>query len=568
MLKKVVPILIVLFCLLVFLHFFVGRFLFSSSSSWRSGTTAHVFHGPGRGANHGRLTSQSFKFQVDLSTSQCYTAEMIVATIQTLVISPARLLIYDPNEDSFFIYTVAPKSDVSTQMMANGWTCGRCTLMLPMLVHGLLQSQPGRFQPDQPLFQLLFSDADVTYTNCTTIPSASLSIPSGKNDTSHQCQSNAAGACSPILQFGSVLRNEDLLPMKVHAAPHNFYLRCLHQWSVSQQQPTSTSNATTTIQQHCTKWKLPFRDDLLWQDLTPQIVWRGSPFPFLESVHPSYYMNDSNAAEAKFFPRKKAVAMSKVAFANHKEEPANSNNSQAHSSSSLPWLNAAFVSSNNDINRMSPHAVAKFRYQLDLGGASGTSWRGTIEKLAMPGLLFHHETPAKDWFYDTLVPWKQYVPIGTDLEDLHDRLVWADSHPVEAQEIAKAGTAWARDFVSHPKLQEEYERFFHRQTSPSMDEPRRTSLIGETATKYRAAPSESRQSILGNGNISLPPIFEGRFNDSAHFVYRHFATCTKEHCFIQLRKQAKAFALGSNKCHQVASLDNTSRIGPVETCND
>jgi hypothetical protein len=136
MLKNIVKVLLLLSCLL-FLQFFEGRYLFSS---W-SGRPFSAFLGPERGAHGGPLRSPSFKVRQDLSSSQYYLAETIVATIQTLVISPARLLVYDPTEDSFFIYTVSPKSDASGKMMLHGWTCGRCTLMLPMLVDSLLQSQ-------------------------------------------------------------------------------------------------------------------------------------------------------------------------------------------------------------------------------------------------------------------------------------------------------------------------------------------------------------------------------------------------------------------------------------------
>ena len=53
-------------------------------------------------------------------------------------------------------------------------------------------------------------------------------------------------------------------------------------------------------------------------------------------------------------------------------------------------MNASFA------DRLSARQLAAYRYQLDLGGAGGTTWTGTLEKLAMPGMLFHHETPAMD----------------------------------------------------------------------------------------------------------------------------------------------------------------------------
>lgn len=69
---------------------------------------------------------------------------------------------------------------------------------------------------------------------------------------------------------------------------------------------------------------------------------------------------------------------------------------------------------------------------------------GTIEKLALPGLLFHHVTPTRDWIHDHLVPWEHYVPVRMDLSDLRKKFEWAESHPKEARRIAEAGTAFAR----------------------------------------------------------------------------------------------------------------------------
>lgn len=88
------------------------------------------------------------------------------------------------------------------------------------------------------------------------------------------------------------------------------------------------------------------------------------------------------------------------------------------------------------------HCLLSFFLALQIGG--GTSWTGTIEKLALPGVLFHHITPTKDWFYDRLQPWVHYIPVNSDLTDLREKFEWAESHPVEAQKIAEAGTEFAR----------------------------------------------------------------------------------------------------------------------------
>lgn len=80
----------------------------------------------------------------------------------------------------------------------------------------------------------------------------------------------------------------------------------------------------------------------------------------------------------------------------------------------LPWANIKFSRGRNGnqgvdfkkfesvgINAlgeyMSLPTLAKYKYHIDIGGGGGTSWTGTIQKLALPGLLFHHETPTKDY---------------------------------------------------------------------------------------------------------------------------------------------------------------------------
>ena len=91
-----------------------------------------------------------------------------------------------------------------------------------------------------------------------------------------------------------------------------------------------------------------------------------------------------------------------------------------------------------------PHSdMMQYRYHLDLVGGGSTTWADTLRKLAMPGLLFHHETLMRDWFYGELQPWVHYVPIRIDLDDLSDKYVWAETNPIEAETIARNG----REFV-------------------------------------------------------------------------------------------------------------------------
>jgi hypothetical protein len=97
---------------------------------------------------------------------------------------------------------------------------------------------------------------------------------------------------------------------------------------------------------------------------------------------------------------------------------------------------------------MSLKTLAKFKYHIDLGGGGGTTWTGTVQKLAMPGLLFHHMTPTMDYIHHWMKPWTHYVPVNSDLKDLKRKFDWAEANPDKAKKIADAGTTLMRHLAS------------------------------------------------------------------------------------------------------------------------
>ena len=62
----------------------------------------------------------------------------------------------------------------------------------------------------------------------------------------------------------------------------------------------------------------------------------------------------------------------------------------------------------------------------------------------MPGLLFHHVTPTKDYIHDYMKPWRHYIPVASDLRDLKEKYEWAESHPRAAKLIASNASALMR----------------------------------------------------------------------------------------------------------------------------
>lgn len=109
---------------------------------------------------------------------------------------------------------------------------------------------------------------------------------------------------------------------------------------------------------------------------------------------------------------------------------------------------------------MSHQESAEYKYQIDLAGGGGTTWTGTIAKLAMPGLLFHHITPMKDYFHDRLKPWKHYVPVSPDLSDLEEKVAWAENNPAEAQRIADQATEFVRHLGSPAGFRQMFQEDF------------------------------------------------------------------------------------------------------------
>jgi len=141
--------------------------------------------------------------------------------------------------------------------------------------------------------------------------------------------------------------------------------------------------------------------------------------------------------------------------------------SAADSSKPRPWIDAKFTMGHSPAYKlydtkfapflldagsevataeyMGADEMASYRYHIDIVTGGATSWEDTVRKLALPGLLFHHESLMKDWFYDELNAWEHYVPIRMDLSDLPEKYVWAEQHPLEAQTIAENGTELCPD---------------------------------------------------------------------------------------------------------------------------
>lgn len=94
-----------------------------------------------------------------------------------------------------------------------------------------------------------------------------------------------------------------------------------------------------------------------------------------------------------------------------------------------------------------------YKYQIDIDGNSN-SWPGLFLKLltASPVLKIDSALGFRQWYYDRLIPWHNYIPIKKDLSDLVPTINWLNKHPIVAKEIGLNGYNLAVSMTNHSEL--------------------------------------------------------------------------------------------------------------------
>ncbi|NWR60348.1 KDEL2 protein, partial [Bucorvus abyssinicus] len=92
----------------------------------------------------------------------------------------------------------------------------------------------------------------------------------------------------------------------------------------------------------------------------------------------------------------------------------------------------------------------KYKYQVNVDG--------TVAAYRFPYLLLGDSLVLKqdskyyEHFYIGLKPWKHYVPVKRNLEDLLEKIKWAKENDEEARKIAKEGQLMARELLQPQRL--------------------------------------------------------------------------------------------------------------------
>jgi hypothetical protein len=117
---------------------------------------------------------------------------------------------------------------------------------------------------------------------------------------------------------------------------------------------------------------------------------------------------------------------------------------QGNNDKSQIWLDAQYsewtMTDDIALGKLSQEYMAKqYKYHIDVGGCSGTSWSGLRWKMCTGNLVFKIESSMIEWWYSMLIPYKHYIPVKEDLSNLYDQYAYIENNPQVAYNIAQAG---------------------------------------------------------------------------------------------------------------------------------
>jgi hypothetical protein len=473
------------------------------------------------------------------------------------------LLVYDPRDDKFGMH-------YSDSMR---WTsgCKKLKTSFQMLANSLRLMFPERFDP-----------AGQDGEGVGAVPELVISVASGDYPQLNwnQCMRDGRDDCfegegslSPVLQFGSVFR-APVIPTTTLAMPMPQWnhLHCFHYWTMHRQicgyyLPRSPENREGLV----------FGEylGLAYDDLIPQVVWRGTDFSYLHKLLPDLRRPDfredvagkvgassSSSSRVNSSTRSAAVDAMRVIYdeliprwrgvvltAEAERDAERINNSLERKAKTtklrteqkrvrggmvLPWCNIKFAGTMH-MGKNTPAAeveyyqkfaeygipaageamnletLGTYKYHIDLGGGGGTTWSGTLEKLGLPGLLFHHVTPTMDYLHELLTPWVHYVPVEADLSDLREKYEWAEAHPSLARRISQAATALAMSLGTPEGFEAMHRRFY--------EEPLRRVVEAYVPSGRQGGREDGggdagddgidwREALLGLGGGRMTPIMQ------------------------------------------------------------
>ena len=95
----------------------------------------------------------------------------------------------------------------------------------------------------------------------------------------------------------------------------------------------------------------------------------------------------------------------------------------------------------------------QYQYQIDIDGNTN-AWAALFQKLLSGSVVLKVASPGnfRQWYYDQLIPWKNFVPVRSDMSDLVEKIQWLLTHDDEAREIGINGAKLAYQLTYEQEL--------------------------------------------------------------------------------------------------------------------
>jgi SAM-dependent methyltransferase len=158
----------------------------------------------------------------------------------------------------------------------------------------------------------------------------------------------------------------------------------------------------------------------------------------------------------------------------------------------------------------------RWKFQIDIDGNTN-AWPGMFIKLYSGSPILKVTSPLgfRQWYYDRLTPWKNFVPVEADMSDLLEKIAWLQAHDEHAWQIGET----ARQLAISMTVEREMDRAMPAITKALWPSAESTSGSGyrfkstsELAGSERNVSSVRRFGELDNATLEQEAL-EARVRD-------------------------------------------------------
>lgn len=174
-----------------------------------------------------------------------------------------------------------------------------------------------------------------------------------------------------------------------------------------------------------------------WNERIGKVIWRGSaPGPFRN-------VNWPRRPRIVLVRTVKDHPLFDVGLSGLKDEQA-----------STPTMRQELTDDGSIKGFVPPDTFPHYKYQVDIDGNTN-SWAGLFVKLltGSPVLKVASAAGYRQWYYDRLVPWRNFVPIAADCSDLIEKAEWLAAHDGHAREIGARSLELANELDYRTELE-------------------------------------------------------------------------------------------------------------------